>query len=307
MAKSQRMLHGQFGSVSYNSGVMDAGASESAPNAETAMFNNVAGNYMAVPRHDDTFYADSTLMPNNVRNKAHFMTYQYVDLRDMITEKQCLDDITINVQRLYDNPWPGGTYNMAPTQAIQEAFIVLLGKMDFKAIEQASPPELVAIDELVNSGFMPTRYDTGAHLDNGLPFQVLYREVRRYMSDPSQQATSPNMMGTQAGPGGNPATPTRWTGNLSLIDRTVGGYPNLVVGPGITVIRVWSVYPAKRVVQDQTGGAPGDASANELVNLRSFVNLTTSPLQWNITGTQRKLTDAEQAKWYTNILLSQED
>lgn len=304
MAKSQRMLHGQFGSVSYNSGVMAAGTTESPPNNETAIFNNVAGNYMAVPRHDDTFYADPTFMPNNVRNKAHFMTYQYVDLRDMITEKQCLDDITINVQRLYDNPWPGGTYNMAPTQAIQEAFIVILGKIDFKSFEQQTG--IVAIEDLVNSGFMPSG-PPEFNIENGLPFQVLYREVRRYMSDPSQEATSPNMMGTQAGAGGNPAIPTRWTGNLALIDRTVGGYPNLVVGPGITVIRSWSVYPAKRAVQDQTGGAPSDASAEELTNLRSYVNLTTSPLQWNITGTQRKLTDAEQAKWYTNILLASED
>ena len=305
MAKSQRMLHGQFGSVSYNSGVMAAGATESPPNNETAMFNDVAGNYMAVPRHDDEFYADPTLMPNNVYNKAHFMTYQYVDLRDMITEKQCLDDITINVQRLYDNPWPGGTYNMAPTQAIQEAFIVLLGKMDFKAIEQATPGQLVNIDELVNSGFMPAVYDAVPHrqLENGLPFQVLYREVRRYMSDPSQEATSPTMMGTQ----GALTPPTRWSGNLSLIDRTVGGYPNLVVGPGITIIRSYSVYPAKRAVQDITAPGPGNTSAEELINLRSFINLTTSPLQWNITGTQRKLTDAEQAKWYTNILLASEE
>jgi len=309
MAKGERMLHGQFGCVSYLSGIIEPGFTTTIPqtnaSAQFAVVPGGASQYMGVTRHDDEFY-EANSYSQNVKDGKHFVTYQYVDLRDMMTNHECMDDITINVQRNYDNPFPNPIYNMAPANAIEETFTVILGKMDFKLLEQ-DPAYDLEIEALPQAGMQPARYGGGdqEYLENGLPNQVLYREVRRYHSDPSQQFTSPDQMPNMAGPLGNVITPTRWTGSLQLTDRTVSGYPNLVVGPGITIMRSWSVYPADRTIQSASSSVPPQP-ANEFLNQRSFIGIKTPALQWNITGKVRKLTATEEAVWYTNILLSQQ-
>ena len=82
----------------------------------------------------------------------------------------------------------------------------------------------------------------------------------------------------------------------------------MLVGPGLTVIRAWSVYPANRTFQAVTGGlagAPGvgDAQADELTYLSMQLQLKIPALQYNIVGTQRKLTATETATYYSNILM----
>jgi len=305
MATQDRLLTGTFGSILFDTGVIDAGLPEN-PAGSTAEHIATQGSYLGTPRHDDRFIPYySTLTPGtpaNVdpNNPGFFATSQYVDLRDLLSEKECLDEIVINVQRMFDNPFPGGTYNMAPDQSIQETFLVVLGNMNLNShIGQLGFD--VNSQEFPTAGFCPTDAGTPGNLENGLPFQVLYRENRRYFGDASQTLYSPNQM-----PSVNPPNPSyeidRWTLALSLSDRTIGGYPNLVVGPGITIVRSWQIYPAVRSTQ---AGPLLSTPAKEYEFRPSRVALTIPALQWNITGTQRPLTKSEQAKWYTNILLTQ--
>lgn len=292
MAKP-RMIQGQFGSISYNSGLMDAGVG--LPTGATATFNETFTNYQGVTRHNDVFYLDNT--GNNVNNQIHFMTYQYIDLRDLIEEKSCMDDVTINIQRLYELPYPNMTFNLAPGN-IEETLLVLLG--DFNLEQNGG----FVIQNAPLAGFQVLKDATGTDSQGGLPFEVLYREVRQYVQDPSQNFTSPDQIGSQAGGPGDPTqAPTRFVGNFRLQSRTIGGYPDLVVGPGLTVIRAWSVYPANRTVQAIAGLNPSDAPADEYTYLSSQVQLQIPALQFNIVGTQRKMTDTEIATYYSNILI----
>jgi hypothetical protein len=310
MAKQDRLLHGQFGTMLFDTGVIERNQLVN-PGGSTVSHVESIGAYLATPSHDDEFVIYRDLItganpPSNINQSypGFFATYQYVDLRELLSEKQCLDDIVINVQRMFDTPFPGGTYNMAPDQSIQETFMIVLGNMDL-ANRQGQPGFDLDTQQLVAAGFAPTDGNSAGFLENGLPFQILYRENRRYFGDPSQTVTSPNQMPTQAvNPPLNPGDYDidRYTLSLALTDRTVGGYPNLVVGPGITIIRAWQVYPASRATQE---GPPTATAANELTFRSSRVVLTIPALQWNISGTQRPLTNSEQAKWYTNILLTQ--
>jgi hypothetical protein len=304
MAAQDRLLTGTFGSILFDTGIIDAGLPEN-PSGSTAEHLVTQGSYLGTPRHDDRFIPYHNLVAGDPLNvdptePGFFATSQYVDLRDLLSEKECLDEIVINVQRMFDNPFPGGTYNMAPDQSIQETFMIVLGNMNLNShVGQFNMD--VKTQQFPQSGFSPADAGAAGNLENGLPFQVLYRENRRYFGDASQTLYSPNQM-----PSVNPPNPNyeidRWTLALSLSDRTIGGYPNLVVGPGITIVRAWQVYPAKRTSQ---AGPLLSTPAKEYEFRPSRVVLTIPALQWNITGTQRALTKSEQAKWYTNILLTQ--
>lgn len=304
MAKQDRLLTGTFGSILFDTGIVDAGLPQN-PNGSIADHVTSQGGYLGTPRHDDRFIPyEGIAVPGPVNvdpiNPGFFATSQYIDLRDLLSEKECLDDIVINVQRMFDTPFMGGTYNMTPDQSIQETFTVILGNMDL-ASHVGQTGYNVSTQQFPQAGFTPTDGGNPGDLENGLPFQVLYRENRRYFGDAGQTAYSPNQMPIQ-----NPPNPSyeidRYTLALSLSDRTVGGYPNLVVGPGITIIRSWQIYPADRTLQ---AGPLGATPAREFEFRPMRVVMTIPALQWNITGTQRPLTNSEQAKWYTNILLTQ--
>jgi hypothetical protein len=156
------------------------------------------------------------------------------------------------------------------------------------------------------AGFGPTKDPTGTDSQGGLPFEVLYREIRQYVQDPSQNFLSPDQMGSQAGPLGDASqAPTRFVGNYRLASRTIGGYPDLITGPGLTIVRAWAVYPANRGAQAATGGGPSDNPADEYTYLQSQVQMIVPALQYNIVGTQRPMTDTEIATYYSNILLKQ--
>lgn len=291
-----RMLQGQFGSISYSSGLLLPGQTSPAPTA-TVAFNETGSAYMGVKRHNDRFYepvAGQFLDPAGI----HFATYQYIDLRDLMEEKSCMDDITINVQRLYEVPYPNITFNMAPGN-IEETFLVMLGDFDL------DDPVGFSIQAAPRAGFQLLKDKTGTDSQGGLPFEVLYREVRQYVQDPSQNFLSPDQIGSQANnPGGDPTqAPTRFVGNFRMSSRTIGGYPDLLVGPGITVIRAWSIYPADRGIQSIAGTHPDDEPAHEFTYLSSRVDVQIPALQFNIVGTQRKLTATETATYYSNILI----
>ena len=290
------MIQGQFGAINYTNGTLDP--LQAFPVAANVSFNETGG-YLGIKRHNDRF-----IIPNPTGapgeplsgNQLHFATFDYVDLRDLLEEKACLDDITINVQRLKELPYPNITYNMPPGN-IEESFIVLLGDLGLDDARTSN----IDLQLLHKAGFAPIGIDNET---GGLPFEVLYRENRQYVQDPSQNFISPDQIGTFAGPVGDATqAPTRWVGNFRLASRTIGGYPDLVVGPGLTIIRVWSVYPAARSVQQLTGGGATDTEADELTHLQSQLEVRIPALQYNIVGTQRKLTPTETATYYSNILL----
>lgn len=293
------MLQGQFASISYAGAEIAPNAAEGLPGDGTVAFNTAAGNYMGVARHNDEFYVCNAGAPDpHLVGNARFMTSQYVDLRDLLENGTGIDDVIINVQRLYENPFPSLMFN-PPPGGIEETFMMILGKMDLSSNQGIDPRLFDA------AGFGSGNADV-TELGSGLPFQVLYREKRRYFPDPSQMATttagtSPTFAGLTGNPAGAPST---LVGNLTMVDRTIGGYPDLIVGPGVTIIRMWNVFTANRTSQS-IQISPGDAVADAYSNLTSYTQLTIPPLQWNIIGTERKLTATDEAVYYSNILLNQ--
>lgn len=297
-----RMIQGQFGTLQYSSGILLPLAT--VPTSATVSYLTGGGNtYLGVTRHNDKlFIPDKTGAPTDpLQSGIHFMSYDYVDLRDLMEEKSGLDDVTINIQRLRELPYPNFTYNMAPGN-IEETIIILLGNPELDTISTTALQRFhyAGFGPIVSEGPGPNAPTTG-----GLPFEVLYRENRQYVQDPSQNFVSPDQIGSQAGPAGDPTkAPTRFVGNYRLQSRTIGGYPDLVVGPGLTIMRVISMWPANRDVQATKGGNPGDTAADELTFLQSQVEAYFPAFQYNIVGTQRKLTATETATYYSNILLN---
>jgi hypothetical protein len=292
MAKP-RMIQGQFGALTYSTGIVDP--TITVPSAPTVVFNENFLDYQGVKRHNDQFFNYAGSGTPLDFGGLHFMTWDYVDLRDLVEEKSCMDDVVINVQRQYELPYPNDSFNIPPGN-IEETFLVLLG--DFN-LEDGQ----FLVSGASRAGFMPLK-GGGETSQGGLPFEVLYREVRQYVQDPSQNFLSPDQVGSRAGPLGDAtAAPTRFCGNFRLSSRTIGGYPDLLVGPGLTIIRAWSVFPANRTFQSVDGGGPTDDPATELDQLQFQLQLKIPALQYNIVGTQRKLTATETATYYSNILM----
>ncbi len=286
-----RMIHAQFGAVNYASGII-------APNTGTPIAATVAFETappFGIQRHNDVFYTP-TGAATPLQNFIHFATYDYIDLRDLVEAQAGLDDVVINIQRLDELPYPEITYNMAPGN-IYETILVVLGDLNLETSPYITPSQFRLL------GFEGATNAATGEKQAGLPFEILYRENRTYVQDPSQNFLSPDQMGSQAGPVGDATkAPTRFVGNYRLNSRTIGGYPDMIVGPGLTVIRVCSIYPAFRLSQQLDGGGPSDAPADEYTWLQSKVQCKFTPFQVNIVGTQRKLTATEIATYYSNIL-----
>lgn len=125
-----RMIQSQFGALTYSSGVLPPTIQE--PLSPTVAFNDqFSANYQMVKRHNDVFHqpvAGSNLSADG----RSFMTYQYVDLRDLLEERAGMDDVTINVQRMYELPYPNVSYNVPPGN-IEETLLVLLGDYNLEA------------------------------------------------------------------------------------------------------------------------------------------------------------------------------
>lgn len=297
MAKP-RMIQGQFGSTAYQSGNVEP--LELLPTGAFVSFLEGEYGILQVPRHNDQLYSYGGA--GFIRDQIHYCTYDYIDLRDLIKNKECMDDVTINVQRLRENPLISAGWNLPPGQGIEETLIFVLGDLSLDTNQDLN------LDEIVKGGFAPIPHTAPTFKDpftgSSLPFQVLYREVRRYMPDNSQTYYSPNQIGTYAGFGDATQFTTSFTGRLNLTSRTVGGYPDLLVGPGITVIRAVSVYLADRSIQAVTGGGGTDVQSDQLQYGTLNLSFIMPALQWNIVGTQRSMTDTEIATYYSNILVN---
>ncbi len=144
-----RMIQGQFGAVNYDTGVLAPGVT--IPTTPSVIFNEVSTTFTGVKRHNDTFYFQQPNDPLSIGG-LHFMTYQYVDLRDLLEEKACMDDVVINIQRMQELPFPNITYNIPPGNIV-ETFLVLLG--DYNLEEPRNGPVGFEVENAMKAGFWP--------------------------------------------------------------------------------------------------------------------------------------------------------
>lgn len=302
---STRIMKTTMGAVRFDSNIIDPGQPVSATPSFLAFNENLNG-WMGAKAHNDVFALDN-LGANAVQNGVHFVSSDYMDLRDLLERQECLDDITINIQRQQELPYAALCWNINPITAIYETLIITQKDVPLDAILGSN--EEVQIDDLHSIGFNPMGIlDTGTGqrtYSDVTSRALLYVETRKYGIDGSQQWYSPGQMGQMNGPTGNPAlSETRWTSDFAMLQRTVRGNPDLIVGPGIQVIRVWSMFPANRENQGTSlSPGTGDAVATEFEFNTSRLSVDIPALQVNIIGNQRELTATEQAVWYSNILL----
>ena len=286
---ARKLFSSTFGNVFYNSGVVGPGVT--APVGETI---DRAGS-LSVSQHDDRFYEDSAGVISN--QAGVWMTYDFHDLRDLLEEGECLADVGVNIQRLRECPKPEAIYNMPAVGGnIHETIIITNSRIQTNY--GALTGDLI---KLFKAGFQGLTGSTNANngqLDDMR--EIIYAEHRIYGQDTSQIATSPDQMGGMGGP-----TPTRWCGNLLLLDRTVTGQADLVIGPNITIMRVFQIVGRDRGVQQQA--SPPGVEAGELTNNFMQIAVSFPPILINIIGDKRKMNKTEKAIEYSNVFLNNQN
>lgn len=297
---STRMLSSTFGSINYNSGVMPAGQ-PAAPGGQSVNYTSVANEY-GVEVHDDVLY---TFSSGDQHSAGRFLAYDQHDLRDLLTEGKCLSNAMINIQRLKETPVAISCYNVAPLRNIHEVIVVTNSNLDLTdgSIDGA-------MQFLLRAGFGENFIGNNrGKLDDQR--EILYCERRVYGIDTSQQFFHPHSMGQMAGPGA-PAIPatstvgTRWTNNFVLLDRSVTGEADLVIGPDLQVLRWFFVSCYERSNQAVSSTVPGEP-AEEFTYLDSQVFVTFPAFTINIIGEERDLTATEKAVEYSNVFLSNQN
>ena len=111
---------------------------------------------------------------------------------------------------------------------------------------------------------------------------ILYRETRRYVINPAQTFQYQRLNGRFV-------DNNQWVASYTLESRTVGGYPTRLIGPGMTVIRAWSMYPANRSDRSLNGGGPADVKATNYEFAEGRITIIAPMLQWNIIGNRRDI------------------
>ena len=136
--------------------------------------------------------------------------------------------------------------------------------------------------------------------------EILYCERRLYMQNRAQEFTSPDSMGAMTG-GPNPSgAVTRWIGQFDLIDRTVTGQADMVIGPNLQIIRMIEVDIQDRSNQLETTAVPSEPGLE--VSLQEFrVQIAMPALQVNIIGEVGELTATQKATEYTNVFLANQN
>jgi hypothetical protein len=224
------------------------------------------------------------------------------DLRDFLKEGKAMKNAMINIQRMKETPVPIECFNVTPLRNIVETIIVTNSVLDMQEGNLGTFPE-----SIFKAGFTPTlTTDVNAgKLDDQR--EILYCERRVYGQDRGQEFSSPNEMGEMGDPiGGSNGIPTRWLNNWLLLDRTVTGQADMVIGPGLQVIRFIQVFPFSRDNQSRTTGGTNNP-AQELLNLQSRVYVTMPAFTINIIGEVMDLTATEKAVEYTNVFLSNQN
>ena len=170
-----RQLHGQFASYVFDSGLVAANADVTAVPGFPLLNRNIAG---PGPYNTDV-YNDELLassVGDTINGNLHFGSYQYVDLRDMFDDRECMDDIVINVQRQLDAPIPSFWANMGLGPII-ETFCIINDEVDTRDGE-------AAWNALTGGSFHRVGFDAVAGVLGNYK-SVLYRETRRYTINPN--------------------------------------------------------------------------------------------------------------------------
>lgn len=297
----RKMFSSIFGSLAYDSGEIPAGQ-QVAPGGQGVGYQTPASAY-GVSGHDDILYNDATGVPQFATGT--FMSYDFHDLRDLLEEGECLADVMIGIQRMKETPEIIECYNVAPGRNIRETIIVTNADVD--CADGRMGGSGLQIRQLFKAGFQPMSLANQNIGKLASQREIIYCERRVYAQDQSQTYTSPNQMGSMKDPAGPlpPLTPTRWLNNFLMIDRTVTGEADLVIGPTLMVMRVIEVLPHER--GSQTRVTPGAPEAGEFLNNQSRVFLAFTPFVLNIVGNKRKLTETEKAIEYSNVFLSNQN
>lgn len=292
-----RMISSTFGSIDFNSGVIPAGQAVS-PTGQTVSYH--IGKYNA-SIHDDVLYNFSSGANNNA---GKFLAYDTHDLRDFLEEGKCLSDAMINIQRMKETPVAISCYNVAPLRNIIETIIVTNSNLDL----QDGAIAALQFESIFRAGFSSNLIGRNdGKLDDQR--EILYCERRVYAQDKSQEYLYPASMGQMAAPPA-PPTPsgvyTRWINNWVLMDRTVTGQADMVIGPNLQVLRFIEVECYERSNQDVSTTDPSQP-ADEYVHLDSQVFVTFPAFVVNVIGEERQLTATEKAVEYTNVYLANQN
>lgn len=296
-----RQLHGQFGSYVYDSGIIAANADVTAVGGYPLLTENTTNPYGSDVKNDRLF---ASSVGATINGGISFGSYQYVDLRDMFDDRECMDDIVINVQRQLDTPVPSLWVNMGLGPII-ETFAIINDEIDTTDGGEGW-------SALSGGRWHKIGYGTNTAVSKlilGNYKSILYRETRRYTPNTNQSYRSGIDMGSYVGTTGTPLGQqnNQWLSAYQLESRTVGGYPSRLIGPGMTVVRIWTLYCANRSDRSITGGGPSDTLPTNYEFAEARMQLTIPMLQWNIIGNRRDMTDGEIAVDYSSKLIMQDD
>ena len=286
------MFSSIFGTTEFDSGEVPPGTPAG---TQTVGFQENSANRYGVPKHDDVFYINS--VGSNLTGTS-YCTYDFHDFRDLLANGQCLSNVMVNVQRLAETPKIIDCHNVPPLKNIYETLVITNAALDF------SDGAFTALNfqQLFKFGYGGLSGNNSGMGDNQM--QVIYAERRTYAQDRGQEFSSPNEMGNMTdGIPGTPGVPTRWINNWLLIDRTVSGEADLVIGPELYVYRFIEVESAIRDNQDVSNAVPPEPALEYVHNsMRVYVQFPA--LTVNIIGEKRDLTATEKAIEYTNVYLS---
>ncbi len=297
----RKMFSSTFGTVAWDSGEMPSGQPAAPAPYPLVGFHTGVEQY-GFNDHDDVIYNDAAGLVSTVGNTL--ITYDFHDLRDLLEEGECLSDAMIGIQRFKETPEPIECYNIAPGRNVIETIIVTNADVDLGDGRLGSDPA-----KLFKAGFAHLSQQSMNKGKMASQRELLYCERRIYAQDQSQTYSSPNAMGSMQDVGGATLTPTRWLNNWLMIDRTVTGEADLVIGPTLMVIRVLTIEPNVRDSQQRTtfpSNTPA-LEAGEYLNNRSRVYLAFTGFRLSIVGNKRKLTKDEKAIEYSNVFLSNQN
>lgn len=288
------MLSSTFGTTHFTTGRVTPGLPVD-PGTSVTFLSGV--NKFGTPTHDDVFYEFSEGVN---RNGGSYFTYDQHDLRDLLEEGMCLDNAMINIQRLKETPHALECFNVPPLRQIYETIIITNSNLDM------TPGSLGTNFNLIyKAGFdSPFVGANEGKLDDQR--EILYCERRVYGQDRSQEFVSPNEMGSMFGGPSVGDSVTRWLNNWVLLDRTVTGQADMVIGPNLQIIRFVEVECYSRINQDTSTTAPPEP-AREYLDQEFSVNVFMPAFTVNVIGEKRPLTATEKAIEYTNVFLSNQN
>lgn len=286
------MISSTFGAVTFNTGRVPP--STPVGPSTSVNFTPSVDRY-GIDVHDDVFY---NFAGGSNRSGGSFLTYDQHDLRDFLVEGKAMKNAMINIQRMKETPQIIECFNVPMGRNIIETIIVTNSNLDMG--EGNLGTNFIT---LFKAGF-GANFNTqtnGGKLDDHR--EILYCERRVYGQDRGQEFKSPDEMGTMFGGPSTGSSETRWLNNWLLLDRTVTGQADMVIGPNMQVIRFVEVMCYNRDGQNVSTTAPPEP-AREYIDQEFSVNLIMPAFTINVIGEVMDLTATEKATEYTNVFLS---